>query len=68
MVFRNVFNIDLLCFYGNVDIYILVILFSTKVMTIEKTGKTCNNVKLEQVNEFSYLGGIITEDEECEKT
>ena len=40
-------------------------------MTIEKTEKPCNillnNERLEQVKEFSYLGGVITEDGNCEK-
>ena len=44
----------------------------TKVMVISKTGKvkcsiTLNNVALEQVNRYKYLGSWITEDAICEE-
>ena len=43
----------------------------TKVMTIGKSHKELNinleNAKLEQVTDFVYLGGLVTEDGECRK-
>jgi hypothetical protein len=43
----------------------------TKVMTIGKSHKELNinlgNDKLEQVTEFVYLGGLVSEDGECRK-
>ena len=44
----------------------------TKVMVISKAGKvkcsiTLNNMALEQVNLYKYLGSWITEDARCEE-
>src|SRR6187401_2184328 len=44
----------------------------TKVMVISKAGKvkcsiTLNNMALEQVNRYEYLGSWITEDARCEE-
>ena len=44
----------------------------TKVMVISKAGKvkcsiTLNNMALEQVNRYKYLGNWITEDARCEE-